>query len=71
MKFSLDDFETSLAVRQGLTPYETKTAEMILAGRAACPLRCYPARVRGFVAEIRELAERKQRRDESPLTSHC
>ena len=59
MTFTLDDFESALAMRHGLTAYEIKTAEMIFAGRAACPLRCYPARVRGFVAEVRELAARR------------
>jgi hypothetical protein len=70
MKFALNDIETSLAARHGLTGYEKEVAAMILAGRAACPLRCYPARVVSFVAEIREQAERQQRRDESPLTSN-
>ena len=64
MIYSLDDFETALAIRHGLTKYEAEVAAMILAGRAACPLRCYPARVVSFVAEVRE---RDQRRNESPL----
>jgi hypothetical protein len=59
VNFTLDDFEKALAVRHGLTAYEMSVAAMILAGRAACPLRCYPARVRGFVAEVRELAARR------------
>ncbi len=68
MTFTLDNFESALAMRHGLTAYEMSVAAMILAGRAACPLRCYPARVRGFVAEVREQAER--RNVKSPLILH-
>jgi hypothetical protein len=68
MIYSLDDFEMSLAVRHGLTEYEKEVAAMILAGRAACPLRCYPARVREFVAEVREHQQRRTEDFHSPTT---
>ena len=71
MKFALNDIETSLAIRHGLTDYEMSVAAMIFGRPSGLSARCYPARVVSFVAEIREQAERQQRRTEdfhSPTT---
>jgi len=49
----------ALAAKRGLSRLDVGTANMILSGRAAAPLKNFPPKVRGFVAEVRERVQRR------------